>query len=327
MPNRLQVDAESFALKNPFTISRGTKSAVNVIVVRLARDGALGRGEGVPYPRYGETVPDAIAAVQSLRPHIAAGIDREALQGLLVPCAARNALDCAFWDLESKLTGRPVWALADLPKPERVITAETISLDETEVMAEAAEKLKNRPLLKIKVGAEGVLERVRAVRQKAPSARLIIDPNESWSAELLKDVAPGLADQGVEIVEQPLPANIDYVLDRMTLPVDLCADESIHDAESLAAVRGRYQMVNIKLDKAGGLTEAIRLAHIAEDLDLKIMVGCMVSSSLSMAAAMTLTPFADLVDLDGPLWLSADRMDAIKIKDGYIYPPDRLLWG
>jgi len=327
MSTRLQVDHETFDLKNPFTISRGTKTRIEVVVVRLTRDGVRGRGEGTPYARYGEFPDDAVKTVLSLGPHIAAGMDRDALRSLLTPGAARNALDCAFWDMESKLTGRPVWALADLPKPEPVVTAETIGLNDVDAMAEAASKAKTRPLLKIKVGVEDIVPRVKAVRAAAPSSRLIVDPNESWNADILRSVAPALADLGVEMIEQPLPASKDAVLSRLSIPIDLCADESVHDSESLATVQGRYQMVNIKLDKTGGLTEAIRLAHIAQDLGLKIMIGCMVSTSLSMAAAMMLTPYADLVDLDGPMWLAADRMDAVKIENGYIHPPERALWG
>jgi L-alanine-DL-glutamate epimerase-like enolase superfamily enzyme len=324
---QLSVRAESWPIAGTFTISRGSKTAADVVVVEI-RDGAhVGRGECVPYPRYDETVAGAIAAIESLRPEIERGLDRAALQTALKAGAARNALDCALWDLDAKRAGQAVWQLAGMASPRATITAYTLSLGSVESMAAAARASADRPLLKLKLSGPGDLDRVRAVHENAPRARLIVDANEAWTPEIYAALAPQLAPLGVELIEQPLPAGADGPLAGLTRPVPVCADESCHDAASLAHIAGKYDALNIKLDKTGGLTEALRLAAAAKAAGLDIMVGCMVATSLAMAPALLLATDARWVDLDGPLLLTRDRDHGLAYDGSRVQPPSPELWG
>lgn len=327
-PVSLTIHHESWPIAGSFTIARGSKTSAEVVVVGLARGTAHGRAECVPYPRYGESVEGVMAAIESLRAPLAAGtVDRPALQALLPAGAARNALDCALWDLEAKESGIAVWRAAGMPRPAPLVTAETIGIGTPEEMAEKARRLAARPLLKVKVGADLVVERVRAVRAAAPAARMIVDANEGWTPDLMQAVMPALADLRVDLIEQPLPADADGWLAAFRSPVPLCADESLHTADDVAALTDRYQVVNIKLDKTGGLTEALRLRAAAEAAGLGIMVGCMVGTSLAMAPATIAAAGAAFVDLDGPLLLARDRDGGITFDNGRLQPPDAGLWG
>ena len=328
---RLTVRSEAWPLARAFTISRGTKTTAQVVVAEIEAQGSKGtvwgRGECAPYPRYGETPEGVVEAIESLAAAVADGLDRAALQDALPPGAARNALDCALCDLEAKMTGRPVWQLAGAVAPRPALTAETIALDTPDAMAAAAHNLRNRPLLKIKVGAEDVIERVGAVRAAAPSARLLVDANEGWDLTLLERIAGMLAAFGVEAIEQPLPAGEDAALGDFASPVPLCADESCHSVPDLDRLPPAYRMINVKLDKAGGLTEALRLVAEARARGLAVMVGCMVATSLGIAPALLIASEAAVVDLDGPLWLAHDRGPSLKFAEGWIYPPQPALWG
>jgi L-alanine-DL-glutamate epimerase-like enolase superfamily enzyme len=298
-----------------------------VVVAEIQQDGISGRGECVPYSRYGETVSGVADQIRMQNSRIAAGMDRVELQSTLAAGAARNAIDCALWDLEAKLLGRRAWKLANIEEPPPLVTAETVSIDTPAAMAETAARLSDRHLLKIKLGRENVIERVRAVRSAAPDCRLIVDPNESWDLDTLKQTCGALADLGVSMIEQPLPSMQDAGLSALSLPVPLCADESCHTEADLPALSGHYQMINIKLDKTGGLTGALRLATNAVDAGFTVMVGCMVSTSLSIAPATLLGSFATFVDLDGPLWLANDRQPELRFDKGCVYPPEPALWG
>lgn len=324
----LTVRAETWPIAGAFTISRGSKTAAEVVVAELtAPDGLTGRGECVPYARYGETVEGVVAALRALEPAVAAGLTRQELAALLPAGAARNALDCALWDLEARQAGQPVWRMAGLPEPRPVETAETLSLDSPEAMAAKAATITGR-LLKLKVGGADVIERVAAVHAAAPQARLIVDANEAWTLEQTAAWLPALAGLGVALVEQPLPAGEDAGLAGLGMPaVPLCADESVHTVDGLSALVGRYQAVNIKLDKTGGLTEALNLRREAEVLGFSIMVGCMVGTSLAMAPALLLAQGAAFVDLDGPLMLCGDRPFGLCYRDGFVEPPAPALWG
>ncbi|MGN6550474.1 MAG: N-acetyl-D-Glu racemase DgcA [Pararhizobium sp.] len=327
----LSVERESFPLKEVFTISRGSRTAANVVTVTLsdAASGHVGRGECVPYQRYGETVDGVIETIGGLGEEIARGLDRQALQGRLPAGAARNAIDCAFWDLEAKRAGRPVWELAGLDAPGPVVTAFTLSLAEPEAMRAAAERNATRPLLKIKLGGESAVDvaRLEAVRAGAPQAKLIVDANEGWSAEDYRVLAPELLRLGVAMVEQPLPAGADDALAGLDRPLPVCADEACHDRGSLAALSGRYDMVNIKLDKTGGLTEALALKRDALAAGYRIMVGCMVGTSLAMAPAVLIAQGATITDLDGPLLLAKDRDPPLFYDERGAHPADPRLWG
>jgi L-alanine-DL-glutamate epimerase-like enolase superfamily enzyme len=323
----LTIRAESWPIAGSFTISRGSKTAADVIVVEI-RDGAhVGCGECVPYPRYDETIDGAVAAIERLRPRIEGGLDCAALQAALPAGAARNAVDCALWDLEAKRGGRPAWQLAGLAPPRAVTTAYTLSLGTVESMAAAARANAGRPLLKLKLSGPGDLDRVRAVHENAPRARLIVDANEAWTPEIFAELAPQLAPLGVELIEQPLPAGDDAALARLARPVPVCADESCHDTASLSGIRGRYDAVNIKLDKTGGLTEALRLAAAARAEGLALMVGCMVATSLAMAPALLIAQDARWVDLDGPLLLARDREPGLIYEGNLVQPALPALWG
>jgi L-alanine-DL-glutamate epimerase-like enolase superfamily enzyme len=324
---RLKVRVETWPLRAAFTIARGTRTEARVVVVELHEGAARGRGEGVPTPRYGEDVAGVVAQIEDLSAVVGQGLDREALQEQLPPGAARNALDAALWDLEAKREGKPVWALAGLEAPRPVVTAMTVSIDTPGEMGKAAAAVADYPLLKIKLNGEQVIERVSAVRRNAPRTRLVVDANEAWTPELFSEVAPKLAEMGVEMIEQPLPAEADLALAEMSRPVPVCADESCHDTASVADLATRYDMVNIKLDKTGGLTEAMRLRTAAEAHGLAIMIGCMVGTSLSMAPGVLIAQGAAVVDLDGPLWMKADREEGLVIDRGIIQPPTAALWG
>jgi len=323
----VEIAAESWPIAGSFTISRGSKTAADVVVVTIAEDGATGRGEAVPYPRYNETVPAVIAALEAARPAIAAGCGRADVPRLVEPRAARNALDCALWDLEAKRTGRPVWQLAGLSEPQPLITAYTLSLDTPETMAEAAARAAARPLLKLKLGRDGDAERLRLIRRAAPNSRLIVDANEGWTPDSLPGLLAVCAETGVELVEQPLPAANDEALRGLARNVIVCADESAHDRDGLDRLTGKYDAINIKLDKTGGLTEALALARAARARGLRIMTGCMLATSLAMAPAMLVAQFADVVDLDGPLLLKHDRIPGIAFDGSLMYPPPQSLWG
>jgi L-Ala-D/L-Glu epimerase len=330
MIRTLTVQKEVWPLARPFTISRGTKTAAEVVVAEVGagRGGRriVGRGECVPYPRYHESVEAVLTALRAEAGAVADGLGRDNLLERMPAGAARNALDCALWDFEARETGVPAWRRAGVAEPKAAVTAETIALASPDAMAAAARALQDRPLLKLKLGAEAIVSCVGAVRQAAPRARLIVDANESWTLDLLKQVTPELANLEVAMIEQPLPAGADAALAEFASPVPLCADESCHDVADLARLGG-YRMVNVKLDKAGGLTAALALARAAREAGYGVMVGCMVGTSLAMAPAMVLAGLADVLDLDGPLWLASDRVPPLRFERGIVYPPDPALWG
>jgi L-alanine-DL-glutamate epimerase-like enolase superfamily enzyme len=324
---RLIVRKESWPIRGSFVISRGAKSVAEVVLAELREGRHRGRGECVPYPRYGESAPQVMARIEGLRRELEAGLSRDELQRALPPGAARNALDCALWDLEAKRAGRRAWEIAGLPAPAPLVTAFTLSLDSPEAMASAARAQAGRPLLKLKLGADQDLERVRAVRQVAPESRLIVDANEAWTPRTLAELMPEMAALGVALIEQPLAAGDDQALAELERPVPVCADESCHDLGSAEALLGKYDYLNIKLDKCGGLTEALRLARAAREMGFGLMVGCMVGTSLAMAPAMVAGAAADFVDLDGPLLLARDRRPGLSFAGSTIEPPPAALWG
>jgi len=319
--------AESWLLARPFAISRGVKTQADVVVVEIHEGGFTGRGECVPYPRFNETVDGVKIEIEAFFPRLERGLDRAGLACAMPAGAARNALDNALWDLEAKVTGLRVWEIAGIAAPEPSMTAETIGLGSVQEMATAAKRLSKAPLIKVKLDAELITERMQAIHDNAPNARLIIDPNEGWTFDQLKAVAPALVKMGVEMIEQPLPADDDEGLWEYDSPITLCADESCHTKDDLQSLVGKYQMVNIKLDKTGGLTEALELAKSAEILNLGVMIGCMVGTSLAMAPAMLLASVAEFVDLDGPLLLKKDRELGLKFENGLVHPPKAQLWG
>jgi len=313
---------ERFRLAEVFTISRGSRTEAQVLTVAAAADGITGRGECVPYARYGETLDSVAARIAALP----AGIDRASLQAALPPGAARNAVDCALWDWQARQSGRRVWQLAGLAAPVPVQTCYTLSLDTPERMQAAAARNAHRPILKIKLGTESDMPRLEAVRAGAPRARIVVDAYEGWSAEVYTDVAPHLIRLGVQMVEQPLPAGRDQMLAEIARPLPVCADESCHDRASLPDLIGKYDMVNIKLDQTGGLTGALDLLAEARRRGFGVMVGCMVSSSLSIAPAFHVARHADFVDLDGPIWLANDHPGGARQAGAELHPP-RGLWG
>lgn len=327
MTRTITVRRETWPLAGVFTISRGSRTEAHVLVAEIRDGDAVGRGECVPYARYGESLDSVGAQIGGASADIERGADRDWLQTAMPASAARNALDCALWDLEAKQTGRPVWELAGLAEPRPVTTAFTISLDTSEKMAEAARAESHRPLLKLKLTGEGDFERLRAIRAAAPDCRLVVDANEAWSADDLAEIPAALARLGVEMIEQPLPAGADDALLGVVSPIAICADESCHDSDSLSQLAGKYSMVNIKLDKAGGLTEALKLRDAAVKAGFDIMVGCMVGTSLAMAPAVLVAQGAALVDLDGPLWMSRDRDPGLTFDGSEIMPPTPALWG
>lgn len=320
---QVTVTRDVFKLAQVFTISRGSRTEAKVLTVKLAQDGHVGWGECVPYARYGETLESVTAEIDGLP----AQFNRAELQELLPAGAARNAVDCALWDLEAKTAGKRVWDLAGEPVPGPEVTAYTLSLASADEMRKQAADNAHRPLLKIKLGTPDDMPRLEAVRAGAPKSTIIVDANEGWSAEVYGALAPHLLRLGVALVEQPLPAGEDDALMGMERPVPVCADESCHDRASLAGLRGKYDVINIKLDKTGGLTEALELRRAALADGFKVMVGCMVGSSLAMAPATLLAQGAVVTDLDGPLLLSEDRETPLVFDDKGVHPPLPALWG
>lgn len=327
MLRELNVQHLSYPLAAPFRIARGVKYAADVVMVELDQSGKSGRGESVPYGHYGESVASVIDQLETVRAEILAGMGREELQARLPPGAARNALDAALWDLESKLTEIPVWAQLARPPRTALTSALTLGIDTPEKMGAAAARIAHAGLIKIKVDADDPAARIEAVRRAAPAARLIVDPNESWTIDLLHDLQPVLEQAEVALVEQPLPANADDGLLGFASRIPICADEACHVASDLPRLRHRYQAVNIKLDKTGGLTEAWQLLRMARAEGFMIMVGCMVGSSLGIAPAFEIAREAEFVDLDGALWLKDDYPDGVTLQDGLLMPPQPGFWG
>ena len=324
---KLSVREDVFPIAGGFTISRGTRTESRVVTVEVERDGVRGWAECYPYARYDETVASVIAQIEAMAPALADGMDRMALQDAMPAGAARNGLDCALWDFEAKAAGARVWEVAGLPAPGPVITAYTLSLADPDVMRAKAAENAHRPLLKIKLGGAGDIERLRAVREGAPDAKIIVDANEGWDAETYARIAPVVLELGVAMVEQPLPAGDDGALAGIERPLPVCADEACHDRASLPGIAGKYDMINIKLDKTGGLTEALALKAEAEAKGLKIMVGCMIGSSLGMAPGVLVAQGAEVTDLDGPLLLAEDRPHGLRYDAAGVHPPDANLWG
>jgi L-alanine-DL-glutamate epimerase-like enolase superfamily enzyme len=323
----LVVRIERWPLAHAFTISRGSKTEAVVVTVVLSDGQFRGRGECVPYARYGESPEGVVAAIEAMRAPLQGGLGRAALQQAMPPGAARNALDCALWDIAAKRSGRRAHELAGMAAPTPLVTAYTISLAAPEAMAQAAERAADRPLLKIKLGAGDDAARIAAVRRAAPKADLIVDANEGWTADNLARNLAACAQAGVTLIEQPLPEGRDDALAGLKRPIAVCADESVHDRASLKALAGRYDAINIKLDKAGGLTEALALAAEAEQRGFGLMVGCMVATSLAMAPAMLAAQRAGIVDLDGPLLLAKDRPEGLRYDGSRVHPPAAELWG
>ena len=323
----LNIEADAWPLREAFVISRGAKTEARTITTTIEEDGFVGRGECVPYARYGESEKDVVAAIRAQEPALRDGLSREELQRTMPRGAARNAIDCALWDLEAKKTGRRVWQMAGLSEPMPRRTAYTISLDEPEAMREAARRASDRPLLKIKMGGGKDIDRLRAVREGAPSPALIVDANEAWAPDEVRPLAAELAKLGVGLIEQPLPVKDDEALRGIESPIPLCADESVHGVEGMRRLVGLYDYVNVKLDKTGGLTEALAVLRCAERRGLRVMVGCMVATSLAMAPAMLLAQDAEFVDLDGPLLLAQDRSPALRYEGSEVHPPEPELWG
>jgi L-alanine-DL-glutamate epimerase-like enolase superfamily enzyme len=315
---------ERWPIAGKFVISRGSRTEATVVVVEITDGAHKGRGECAPYPRYGETVDSVVAEIAAVRLD---GLDRQALRDALHPGAARNALDCALWDLEAKAAGSPAWRLAGLNPMRPVETAYTLSLADPASMAQAAERASARPLLKLKLGGDGDPARIGAVRAAAPNARLVVDANEAWTEANFAENMRACAEAGVVMVEQPLPAGADEALRSLPHDVPICADESAHTAAELDALTGKYDAINVKLDKAGGLTEALELVREARRREFRIMVGCMVGTSLAMAPAFLLAQDADLVDLDGPLLLAQDREPGLTFRGSIVEPPTPALWG
>ncbi|MDW6004389.1 N-acetyl-D-Glu racemase DgcA [Vibrio mangrovi] len=313
-------------IRGSFTISRGSKTSAETIIVEIEKNGVIGRGECVPYARYGESIEHVAAQIQGIFPEIKCGINRQQLQPLLPAGAARNAVDCAMWDLECKLSKQTIWSQLQM-SPAGLTTAYTLSLDKPHKMEEAAVANAFRPLLKLKLGGPEDLERVRAVRRGAPQATIILDANEAWDVETYNALIPELEKLEVAMIEQPFHADDDAVLEGLARPIPICADESCHDRSSLSKVIGRYDMINIKTDKTGGLTEALALKQEAQDAGLRIMVGCMLSSSLSMAPAFVVAQGVEVVDLDGPLLLSQDIEHGFEFEKNQMLPFGSELWG
>jgi L-alanine-DL-glutamate epimerase-like enolase superfamily enzyme len=325
----LSVRIERWPLAGAFTISRGTKTEAVVVVTELNDGAHRGRGESVPYARYGETPDGIVAAIEAMRPALGRGLSRAELQGVMPAGAARNALDCAYWDVNAKAASRRVHELAGLVAPEPRVTAYTISLAAPAAMAEAAERAAERPLLKVKLGGadDDDGRRIAAVRRAALRAELIVDANEGWTDDNLQRNLAACADAGVTLIEQPLPEGRDAALAQIKRAIPVCADESVHDRASLDALAGKYDAVNIKLDKTGGLTEALLLTAEAERRGFVIVAGCMVATSLAMAPAMLVAQRARVIDLDGPLLLAKDRPDGLRYDGSLVYPAPAALWG
>jgi L-alanine-DL-glutamate epimerase-like enolase superfamily enzyme len=323
---RIEAKEEIWPLKEPFRISRGSRTEARVVVATVTDEGHVGRGEGVPLARYNQNTASGLAQIESVKGE--KNLDRQQLQQLLPPGAARNALDCALWDLEAKISGKRVWELANVPIVPEVATSFTISLDTPGKMAKSARAAANAPILKLKLGGESLdLARVEAVCDAAPAAHLLIDANESWSPEHYRRIVPALKQLRVELIEQPFPADADEVLETLDHPVPVCADESCHTTSNLPRLKNRYEVVNVKLDKTGGLTEALLLCEQAPESGFKLLIGCMVCTSLAIAPARLLANITDWVDLDGPLLLTSDREQPLPYANGRIGIPPRELWG
>jgi L-Ala-D/L-Glu epimerase / N-acetyl-D-glutamate racemase len=323
---KIEAREEIFPLNHPFRISRGSRTEAAVVVVSASAGQYTGRGEAVPIARYNQSVGSVLAQIESIKS--AGDLDRDKLQQLLPAGSARNALDCALWDLEAKISGKRVWELANIPIVPEVETSFTISLDTPATMASAAKENRNAPILKLKLGGDDPdLARVKAVREAAPSSRLFIDANESWSPEHYKKIVPTLKELSVELIEQPFPAEADEVLETLDHPVPVCADESCHTTVDLPRLKNRYEVLNVKLDKTGGLTEALRLCQRARQSEFELFIGCMVCTSLAIAPARLLASATDYVDLDGPLLLASDREHPLAYENGRISLPSRQLWG
>ncbi len=323
---RIDAHEQSWPLDKPFRIARGTRNEARVVVVTASDGQHTGRGEAVPSARYGESGASVLAQIESMKS--APNLDRQQIQHLLPAGAARNALDCALWDLEAKVSGKRVWELANIDSVDAVETAFTISLDTPAAMAAAARANAAAPILKLKLGGDNLdLPRVKAVRENAPAARLLIDANESWSSSHFCNIVPALSGLGVELIEQPFPANADEVLQELDHPIPVCADESCHTCADLPRLTNRYEVLNVKLDKTGGLTEALLLTERARKAGFKLLMGCMVCTSLGIAPARLLASTTDYVDLDGPLLLAGDRHHGLAYENGRIGLPSRQLWG
>ena len=328
MPYSLNIHTEAWPLAGAFRISRGTRRVSDVLMVEVNDGNYVGRGECFPYARYGEDIDSVQKQLNSVRSEIEHGLDRQALLNVLAPGAARNAVDCALWDLEAKRAGVRVWDLADLPAPEPVTTVYTLGVDEPAIMGERARENSDRPRLKLKMTGDGAdLERVRNIHKNAPNARLVVDANEGWTIEQYLEYAPQFKELGVEMIEQPLPSTDDEQLSGVERPIPVCADESCHDRATLKSLVGKYDMINIKLDKTGGLTEALNLRDAALKQGLSIMVGCMIGTSLAMAPGILVAQAATIVDLDGPLLLAEDRNPGLSFTGSIIHPPEPRLWG
>jgi len=327
MHRTLDARHDRFALSHPFRISRGVKTVADVVTVTVREDGAIGRGEGVPYQRYGEDVASALAALEEVREAVEAGADRQRLLSILPAGAARNAIDCALWDLEAHRSRRDVASMIGVPATGRMISALTIVIDSPDAMESVARRLADAPLLKVKVDSNDPAAQIRAARSGAPNAILIVDPNESWDKALVEAMQPVLVEAAVALLEQPVPADADAWLEGFVSAVPICADEAVHVASDLRTVAKRYQAINVKLDKTGGLTAALELVRAARASGLGVMTGCMVSSSLSIAPALHIARLSDFVDLDGPLWLREDRPGGVRTEDGMLVPPEAGFWG
>src|SRR6267143_588421 len=322
----IEAHEQSWPLDKPFRISRGSRTEARVVIVTVTDRQHIGRGEAVPIKRYNQSVESVLAQIESMKSE--KNLDRHRIQKLLPAGAARNALDCALWDLEAKISGKRVWELANIPMAPKVETSFTISLDTPEKMSTATKANATAPILKLKLGGDDVdLARVQAVREAAPAVRLLIDANESWSPSHYQKIVPALKGLGVELIEQPFPADADEVLESLEHPVPVCADESCHTTADLPCLTNRYEIINVKLDKTGGLTEALLLTRRARESGFKLLFGCMVGTSLSMAPARVVASAADYVDLDGPLLLARDRDHGLSYRNGKIDMPPREIWG
>lgn len=327
MPRTLDARHDRFALNRPFRISRGVRTATDVVTVSIGEGEVTGRGEGVPYPRYGESVESVLAQIEDARAFIEAGGSRADVRDTMPAGAARNAVDCALWDLEARLAGTSVASMIGAPEPARLESALTVGIDTPDAMAAAAARVADAPLLKVKVDANEPEAQLRAVRAAAPAPRMIVDPNESWDEALVRAMQPLLVELRADLLEQPVPADADAWLEDFTPAVPIAADEAVHTAADLPRLAKLYQVVNVKLDKSGGLTEALELASAARAAGLGLMTGCMISSSLSIAPAMHVARISDFVDLDGPVWLADDRPGGVRDEGGYMAPAETGFWG
>ncbi|KLN59220.1 mandelate racemase [Kiloniella spongiae] len=326
MSRKVTISSTPWPIRGSFTISRGSKTEAVVLNVYIEEDGIRAQGECVPYPRYGESVESVTAQINEILPALEGGMTRAELQSAMPAGAGRFAVDAALWDLEAKKTGKRAWEIAGIPM-EPATTVYTLSLSDPETMEQDAKDNQDKPLLKLKLGGEGDLARVAAVRKGHPSARIVVDANEAWTRDVYEAIVPELVKLGVEMIEQPFPADDDDLLKELNRPITICADESCHDRASLPKLVGKYDMINIKLDKTGGLTEALAMKLEAEKLGFEIMTGCMLGSSLAMAPAMVVAQGSKVVDLDAPLLLAEDCEPGLVFTGVEIAPPEKALWG